>query len=215
MTPELLELFARHGMPEAMTEPMREHMDSFVPLVAPQPKVTELEPGDSVTMGGRVYRTIHTPGHAYGHLILYDEAAKAVFCGDHVLPQITPNVSFLPGADANPLASFLHSLEAVADLPVAIAYPGHRDPFERFGERAREIVAHHHLRLEKMKGMMGDSPHTAYEVCGMLFGDRLSLHQLRFAIAETIAHLVYMRESGAAEELEGPGLAGTVAYRVV
>ena len=30
-----------------------------------------------------------------------------MFCGDHVLPQISPNVSFLPQVEENPLGAYL------------------------------------------------------------------------------------------------------------
>ncbi|TBL81691.1 MBL fold metallo-hydrolase [Paenibacillus thalictri] len=200
MTSELLGLFERHGLDSEKLQPMREHMDGFIPSVSPAPRVTFMKPGEQVRLGDRSYAAIHTPGHAMGHLVFYDESEQIMFCGDHVLPQITPNVSYLPGGiDENPLDSFLRSLEEIGRYAVRKAYPGHREPFERFSERTADIIRHHHQRLEQMAAML-DVPKTAYEVCRGTFGDKLSFHQLRFALSETLAHLIYLNKQGVIEQ---------------
>ncbi|MGB9903803.1 MAG: hypothetical protein ACPLQO_03915, partial [Desulfotomaculales bacterium] len=37
---------------------------------------------------------------------------------------------------------------------------------------------------------------NAYQVCQEVFGDGLSLHEVRFALTETLAHLVYLEKRG-------------------
>ncbi|UUZ89497.1 MBL fold metallo-hydrolase [Paenibacillus sp. P25] len=130
MTEQLLALFREHGLPAELEAPMREHMDGFVPSVSPRPEVTLLAAGETVRLGNEDYVAIHTPGHAAGHLCLYRAETETMFCGDHVLPQISPNVSYLPGGiDENPLASYLDSLERISRCAVKLAFPGHREPF--------------------------------------------------------------------------------------
>ncbi|MCR8629647.1 MBL fold metallo-hydrolase [Paenibacillus radicis (ex Xue et al. 2023)] len=203
MTASLLRLFTRHGMPEEMLLSMQDHMDSFVSLVSPQPKVSIMTIGDSIMLGDHEYATLHTPGHAAGHVCFYRAETKEMLCGDHVIPQISPNVSYLPGSiDENPLGSFLQSLEAIGRYDVAWAYPGHREPFEKFSLRTQELIQHHESRLELMREMLLERPLTAYEVCRNTFGNKLTLHQLRFALSETLAHLIYMRESGKIKQVE-------------
>ena len=208
-TDELHKLFARHGMDAETGERLREHMESFLPFVYPLPEMTPITAGSLIMMGDRAYRTIEAPGHAYGQFMLLDEAGGNLFCGDHVLPQITPNVGLLPRFDTNPLQSFLDSLALVAQLAVKRAFPGHRDPFEGFAERCHAIIEHHHERLARMIGML-DQPKSGYELCQAFFGTSLSIHQLRFAMAETLAHLVYLRENG--EIKEQPSAGGTTAF---
>ncbi|TVY11862.1 MBL fold metallo-hydrolase [Paenibacillus cremeus] len=196
LTEQLLELFRQHGLPQELREPMREHMGGFVPSVSPQPEVTVLEAGETIRLGDDEYVSILTPGHAAGHLCFYRAETEVLFCGDHVLPQISPNVSYLPGGiDENPLASYLGSLKEISRLKVSMAFPGHREPFTQLAERAQELIRHHEERLEGMRSLVA-GPMTAYEVCRATFGDRLSLHQLRFALSETIAHLFWLREEG-------------------
>ena len=200
MSALLLTLFARHGFPEAGLIEMTKHMVSFVSLVSPQPQVTVLREGP-VRLGDRVYEAFETPGHAAGHLCFYDAAAEVIFCGDHVLPQISPNVSFLPQVEENPLGAYLSSLQEISRLPVKMAYPGHREPWSGFGARAEELVRHHHERLALMEGQLS-APLSAYEVCRATFGDRLSIHQMRFALSETIAHLILLEAEGRIQQVD-------------
>jgi len=206
-----LSLFERHGFPATDAAAMRAHLDGFVPLVSPQPaEISLLEAGERVRLGAREYVALDTPGHAAGHLSFWDEAAGRLFCGDHVLPGITPNVSLLPFGDADPLGTFLASLEDAGRLPVREAFPGHREPFGHYAERARAIAAHHHERLSRMESLTAE-PATAYAVCRAMFGDKLSTHQLRFALSETIAHLVYLERRGRVAGIEDAGVVRYVA----
>jgi glyoxylase-like metal-dependent hydrolase (beta-lactamase superfamily II) len=197
MTAALAVTFREHGMDEELCTAIAAHMDGFVPQVSPQPAITLLEPGETVLLGDTSYEAIHTPGHAAGHLMFYNAEERRLFCGDHVLPQISPNISWMPGVEDDPLASFLRSLQEAEQLEVERAYPGHREPFAGFAERVRELQAHHAQRLRHMLGFLRE-PQSAYAVCRAVFGDRLSLHQLRFAMAETLAHLVYLQRDGQA-----------------
>jgi glyoxylase-like metal-dependent hydrolase (beta-lactamase superfamily II) len=188
----ILQQFRDNGMDQAMLERMEAHLQSFVPQVTPFPQAIEpIRPGQAVRFGGAAWTAIHTPGHAYGHLMFYDPDSRRLFCGDHILPRITPNISLLPGVDEDPLGAYLDSLDEAAKLDAAIALPGHRDPFADTKTRTAEIRRHHDERLERMRQLLR-TPMTGYALCRRLFGDRLSVHQLRFAMAETLAHLAYL-----------------------
>jgi glyoxylase-like metal-dependent hydrolase (beta-lactamase superfamily II) len=197
MTERMYSDFRMNGMDQETADAMIPHMKGFIPLVSPQPKITCIQDGELVPIGDRRYLAIHTPGHATGHLCFLDESNREIFCGDQVLPQITPNVSLLPGGDPDPLSSFLDSLQMVGQLQVTLAMPGHRDPFSGFAERAGEIVRHHEARLQQIRELLSE-PMTAFSLCRKLFGDKLSIHQLRFAMGETMAHLVYLAQRGQA-----------------
>ncbi|MEF3307155.1 MBL fold metallo-hydrolase [Paenibacillus sp. GYB003] len=201
MSGTLLALFRRHGMDEATLEKMTDHMTGFMPQVSPQPELTAIDPDNLFSIGDRTCRPIVTPGHAAGHLCFYDEERAELFCGDHVLPQITPNVGYIPGFDEDPLSSYMRSLKEVGGLNVELAYPGHREPFRGFGARAAEIVRHHEERLAAMEAALTE-PRSAFELCIAYFGNRLSIHQLRFALSETIAHLICLRNGGRIKEIE-------------
>ncbi|MBO9610096.1 MAG: MBL fold metallo-hydrolase [Paenibacillaceae bacterium] len=204
LTDAIVRLFIRHGIAEEPLRQLKPHLDSFVPLVSPQPEIQPIEAGETLRIGDRSCVAIETAGHAAGHMCLYDEAAQLMFCGDHVLPQISPNVSYIPGVDDNPLASFLSSLADIAAYPVQLALPGHREPFRAFAERARELIRHHDERLERMRVALL-TPMTCYELCIAIFSAKLPIHQLRFALSETIAHVLYLLQSGQVTEEECDG----------
>ena len=195
----LPEAFARHGMDDETVALIREHMAGFVQLVSPLPRTSPLEDGDRVSLGDELFTAIHTPGHAWGHMMLLHEESGELLCGDHVLPKITPNIGWLPGVDESPLASYIAALRSVAALPVTRAYPGHREPFDDWAGRCRELLAHHEERLAAFAAAVS-SRCTAYEACRRTFGSRLSPHQLRFAMAETLAHLFWLRDAGRLKE---------------
>jgi glyoxylase-like metal-dependent hydrolase (beta-lactamase superfamily II) len=206
LSQDISELFMRHGMDASMVQDeLIPHMNSFVKWVTPAPKVSFIPLDVPFRLGDRFYELIVTPGHAEGHICFYDAERKEIFCGDHVLPQISPNVSYIPGADPNPLHSFLTSLAYISSYEVVMAYPGHREPFAAFAERVQELIAHHEDRLVKMAAHL-DQPMCAYQLCLEFFGARLPIHQLRFAMSETLAHLIYLEQEGRVVTSEREGV---------
>ena len=199
MEQRTLRLFAEHGLDQARIKKMQHHMEQFVLQVRPLPVTIPLNEGDVLRLGDQSYEAIATPGHALGHISLYDKSNRTIFCGDHVLPRITPNVSYLPGVDENPLASYLHSLRNMLEYPVDFALPGHRDPFHAYHGRITEILQHHEERLSELHEWI-NHPASAMELCDRMFGDRLSIHQLRFALSEILAHLIFLQNEGKARQ---------------
>ena len=198
-TDELTEAFLRHGMDGALEEAMRKHLSGFADKVSPRPAdVKPVSPGETFAMGGVEWEVHGGEGHAPGHLLFYDRLSGRLLAGDQVLPDITPNIGWIPGGDPDPLLSFLDSLRRLKALEVSEAFPGHRAPFARFRERIDEILDHHARRMRKMAELIVDREPTAFEVCERMFGSRLrdNTHNLRFALAETIAHLVRMEAEG-------------------
>jgi glyoxylase-like metal-dependent hydrolase (beta-lactamase superfamily II) len=206
LSAEIAALFIRHGMDKALVEDqLIPHMNQFVEWVTPMPAVSFISLNELFRMGNRWFKPIVTSGHAAGHICFYDQVTKEMLCGDHVLPQISPNVSYIPGADENPLLSFLVSLEEINQYEVAKAYPGHREPFESFNIRVLELIEHHKIRLEKMIVFLEEPKHV-YQLCLDFFGERLPIHQMRFAMAETLAHVIYLQQEGRIVEEERSGV---------
>ncbi|GGG20714.1 MBL fold metallo-hydrolase [Paenibacillus abyssi] len=194
-------IYAQHGMPDALLEQIEPHFESFVQMVSPQPSIRPLELSGIFRLGKLDWQIIHTPGHANGHLCFYHGASRRIICGDTVLPDITPNVSIMPDEDEDPLQTFMNSLEALAKYEVSMAFPGHRNPFPDFAGRIGALLAHHDRRLQLMLDWL-ERPVTAFEVCELQFGERIkgNIHNLRFAMSETLAHLQHLVKRGQARE---------------
>lgn len=194
---EFASLFAVHGMPAELTLAIKNNFAGFVNNVTPQPLVNYIEAGDRLILGGLEWQLIDAPGHATGQLCFYEPINGWMLCGDQVLPRITPNVSIVPGEEEDPLHSFLMSLEDLRQYEVRMAFPGHRDPFAEFSRRIDELQQHHARRLDQMCDLLV-KPLSAFEICEMTFGKRLreNPHNLRFGMAEILAHLYYLERRG-------------------
>lgn len=196
-TDRILHSFQEHGMEEEYIVAMQKHLRDFASYVTPFPTQVEfIQPTDTIKLAGRTWSLIHAPGHAFGQVMIYEQERRMLFCGDHVLPQISPNISYIPGVDDDPLDSYMRSLTELRKLEVDVAFPGHREPFRTFRERIDQLLQHHEERLEQMTAWLAE-PMTTFALCRKMFGDSLSIHQLRFAMAETIAPCSLFREKTA------------------
>ncbi len=162
-----------------------------------------LADGESLTLGRWRYQVIWTPGHSDYHMCLLREDGLFI-AGDHILPAITPNIGLYPESRPDPLEDYYASLQRVRDLPARIVAPGHGLPFAGLAERADALREHHIERSAIIRGLVAESASglTAYAVASALFGERLrSVDDRRFALAETLAHLEYLRARGQVRQI--------------
>jgi len=188
----IVDFFRAHGMPAELAEQVRHSMAETRAMTLPWPVTSVIEPGESLQLGERTFQVIAAPGHSDQHLVFYCAEERLLLCGDAVLIKITPNISLWPHGRPDPLADYLQSLDRLAALPVDLALPGHGPLIRAFGERLTELRAHHHERLEIMEQVAGSGA-AAFSICTAVFPtSALSPHQLRFAMAETLAHVEYL-----------------------
>ena len=199
----IVEFFQAHGMPAELAEQVRHSMAETRTMTLPWPATSVIEPGELMQIGERSFQVLATPGHSDQHLAFYCAEERLLLCGDAVLIKITPNISLWPHGRPDPLADFLQSLDRLAELHVELALPGHGPLIRTFGERLAELRAHHHERLVIMEQAAGSGA-TAFSICTAVFPtSTLSPHQLRFAMAETLAHLEYLVGVGSLERAGG------------
>ncbi|MCS7173944.1 MAG: MBL fold metallo-hydrolase [Armatimonadetes bacterium] len=189
------ELYVAHGMPEALVQEVVQRSRRVASLVAPFGEVRALHEGELFTWGGFEARVYSVPGHSDGHIVLLDPRGR-MFCGDHVLPTISPNIALYPGASPNPLRDYLSSLNRVRNLPVRLALPGHGDPFAEWTDRVDWLLDHHAHRLTAILRSLPQEGALAYEVAREIFGPDLRQEEVAFALSETLAHLEWLRAEG-------------------
>lgn len=156
--------------------------------------------GDIISVGKISLEVIWTPGHTSGHICLFDLEERIAFCGDHILPNITPNISVL-SPDTNPLEDYLNSLNKVRELNPKIVYPAHGDPINDVNTRINEIIKHHEERLNEIYDIISyNGKLTAFGVAKRIkwykSWDELSIVDKQLAVGETISHLVYLENHG-------------------
>jgi len=161
---------------------------------------TCIKDGEILSIGGYSFRCILTPGHSPGHLCLWDENHSLMFTGDHVLYDITPNITVWPGVEDS-LGDYLQSLNMIRRYPVKDSLPGHRKPGD-FHARIDELLEHHGIRLAEVEKIIGAQPGlTAYEIAGIMrwkiraqSWDDFPASQKIFAVGECQSHLDYLRK---------------------
>lgn len=195
--------FAKHGMPAAVNDAMRDTWLRVQRRVDPIPALTEVADGSVLDLGGRPMRVRWTPGHTDHHAVLVDEENEVLVAGDHVLPKITSNISLYSWSRPDPLGDFLDALRALAELPIRRVLPAHGEPFDDLRGRVHELVVHHEHRLVATLDALGSAERDAYTVCRILFPVLRSAYEERFALAETLAHLRYLERRGKVAVIDG------------
>lgn len=81
-----------------------------------------LKDGDIIDLGNRKLKVIHTPGHAPGHICLYEEAKEYLYSGD--LIYIGKLTAFFPTSD--PIV-YNNSIKKILSLPVKKILSAHHE----------------------------------------------------------------------------------------
>ncbi len=161
-----------------------------------------LKEGDTITIGDYLFQCIETPGHSPGHMCLYEPDKRIFISGDHILSNITPNISSFSN-DENPLKEYLSSLDKVYNFDVSLVLPGHRAVFTNFKERIQELKHHHQVRASEVLSILEKGARDAFQVASQMTWDMsyecwelFPVSQKWFATGEAIAHLKYLEEEG-------------------
>ncbi len=161
-----------------------------------------LRDGDTVGIGDYLFEVIETPGHTEGHICLYEPEKKALISGDHILGDITPNIS-LWSDKRNPLREYLASLDKVYDLEADLVLPGHRGLIRDHRARIDGLKRHHRARLDEVLSILEKGRQNVFQVASQMTWDiecesweSFPVAQKWFAFGEAAAHLKYLEEEG-------------------
>jgi glyoxylase-like metal-dependent hydrolase (beta-lactamase superfamily II) len=181
---------------------------AFVDAVEPDEVVWG---GERLPIGRFEFEVWWTPGHSPGHICFLERAERFILTGDHVLPTITPNISYHPQQTGNPLGDYIASLERLEALDVKTVLPAHEYTFTDLQGRLRSIELHHEQRLQEMLDVIGDAPRTAWYVAGRVKWvtgtlDSFSPWMQRAALGETLSHLEYLVTENRLEKFTEDGV---------
>ena len=193
--------FISEGFPMELIKNIHTKKDSSDKYAPDMPfRAAILNDGDKIHIGPYELTCVLTPGHTPGHMCLYMEKEEIMFLGDHVLFDITPNITFWAGVK-NSLKDYIESLDKIKNFKVKIPLPAHRQVDKDFYDRVDEIKKHHFKRLDECFGIIKQNPGlTAYNITGLM---KWSIRcnswldfpttQKWFAVGEAIAHMDYLR----------------------
>jgi glyoxylase-like metal-dependent hydrolase (beta-lactamase superfamily II) len=195
------ELLAMSGVPEdKLPNLAMASMEIKATLNVAKPDIL-IEDDQRLELPGWDFRAIWTPGHSPGHICLFSDDHKLLLSGDHVLPRITPNISFHSQQHGNPLGDYLESLAKVRALHPDEVLPAHEYRFSGLDDRVDALVGHHHDRLVEIEGIVKDRPgiscwDTTLALSWSRPWDDIPDYMQRAANGETLAHLVLLERRG-------------------
>src|SRR5690606_33626522 len=144
---------------------------------------------------------IVTPGHAAGHLSLWEPEESRLLSGDHLLPAITPNplVELDDQSDLlrrRSLVEYLDSLARFETLDPGAVLPGHGPAFTSVPMLVAATRAHHERRAGEILGhvaVLGEP--TAYELSRVVF-PHIEGFEILLSISEILGHVDLLVDEG-------------------
>ncbi|MEE0095482.1 MAG: hypothetical protein UEU47_03415, partial [Oscillospiraceae bacterium] len=130
---------------------------------------------------------------------LWEAETGVCILGDHVLFDITPNITRWIGTQDS-LGDYLQSLNAIRQLPVKIPLPAHRTVHMDFHQRCDQLIQHHAARCNEVLGILnGNGAMTAWDIAARMtwkirakdWAD-FPTPQKWFAVGEAMAHLDHL-----------------------
>lgn len=164
----------------------------------------ELLHGDIIDLGrspdgrdGWNLRVLFTPGHAVGHVALYDAHYRRVVAGDLV----STTTSMYVGSPGGNLQDYMQSLEQLLALDLESLYPSHGVPSHNPQELLRATLLHRQERLEQVAGELDSEPQDVESVAQAVY--TAAPKALRpLTVRTTRANLQHLAVLGRAREVE-------------
>ncbi len=159
-----------------------------------------LADGATISVGGRVLRALHTPGHRFDHLCFLLEDARAVFAGDLVAGSGTVVIA-PPEGD---LLDYLTSLRRLLALDLRQILPAHGHAVDDPQALLSYYIQHRLEREEQVIAGLRDGPATIPQLVAKIYTDvDPQLHPVAALSVE--AHLLKLQREGRAVREEGAG----------
>ncbi len=158
---------------------------------------TEVGDGDTLRVGSKTLRAIHTPGHTIGHICIYVEEDCVLFSGDHVLRAEAP----LPFEHT--IGDYVKSLEKLKDLEMKVILPGHGKPISDPQTAVEELINREKNLRNKILELLSQEPMTAFELMRKTW--EMAPTNPFFAVVQILAHIRQLSEEGLIEWVEEEG----------
>lgn len=170
--------------------------------------------GDRFSLAGYNLEVIDLKGHTPGLVGLYDKDKKVLFCADHILKKITPNITYWGDEFGDSLGQYFANLDKAYELEVDHLFSSHRELIDDHRERIDEIRNHHAIRLdEARKALRKNGPSTVRSLTKQMHWDisakswdDFPKSQKWFAAGEAHAHLHHLYSIGEAQIEEKDGV---------
>jgi glyoxylase-like metal-dependent hydrolase (beta-lactamase superfamily II) len=168
--------------------------------------------GDVIDLEGPTperWTVLHTPGHAWGHVCLWDEDARAVVVGD--MASTLSTILIAPG-DGD-MKIYLEQLARLAQLDAHVALPAHGEPIDAPAALFQRFIEHRTMRERKALGALPASIEGALSIEDLLAVayDDTPMHLWPIAKLSLASHLAKLEGEGRAVVRDGKWARGGAA----
>jgi ribonuclease/clavin/mitogillin len=167
-----------------------------------------LEEGDLLAPSDDdAWQVLHTPGHASGHIALWQPESRVLIGGD-LLASIGTIIIDPPDGH---MATYLATLRRIRDLDPAVIIPSHGAPITDPERLINQYLEHRAMRESLVFDALTSTPTPLFPLTERAYPG-LARPLLPLATRSALAHLQSLRERGAAH-VDGPELAPTSLWR--
>jgi glyoxylase-like metal-dependent hydrolase (beta-lactamase superfamily II) len=207
-------LMLRHGIPAEMTQALRSVSSAFRGWGSGAPVTFPLADGGELALRDRTFAVQHRPGHSPSDTAFWDERARLLLGGDHLIKHISSNPLVArplgpPNSDEagrpQALRAYVASLKRTRELPVRVVLSGHGEPVTDHRALIDERFALTERRARKIHGLLADGPLTAHELAQRMWGN-VAVTQAFLTLSEVLGHLDLLEAEGCVREHEQDGI---------
>lgn len=155
--------------------------------------------GHVFDLGDRSFRAVFTPGHAQGHLCLFDDDARLLIAGD----MLAGVGSILIDPPEGHMATYLRSLDRLMDLDPRALIPAHGPLLVNAVSRLAEQKRHRLKRESSVKDAIGDGATDVSAVVAAVYGADTAPEMFAFAARSVLAIVEKLQEDAAVIDVAG------------
>jgi ribonuclease/clavin/mitogillin len=197
---DALRVARSHGVPVYAHKETRARVDDDLAAVC-----VDVDDGHVFALGDRTFRAVHTPGHAVGHLCLFDDDASLLIAGD----MVAGVGSILIDPDEGHVATYCASLERLIALAPRALIPSHGPLLVNATGRLSDQLAHRHKRTAMVRAAIDAGAEDVDAVVTAVYGADTPPAMFAFAARSVLAMVQQLVEAGVVDDDNGRYRAAT------
>src|SRR5215218_6516539 len=202
-----LELMLRHGIPEDVARALQSVSAAFRAWGARAEVTRVLRDGEELAFRDRTLRVLFRPGHSPTDTVFHDPERRMLIAADHLLKHISSNPLITRpregGERRQALVEYLESLRLTRELDLVL--PGHGEPITDHRALIDQRFELHRRRADKLAGLIGERPRSAYELAQALWGN-IAVTQAYLTLSEVLGHTDLLLNDGRVRAREQHGV---------
>ena len=201
-----VEVMLHNGIPEDVTVALQGVSRSFRDWGSHAVVTRPLADGEEIVLRDRRLQTLHRPGHSPSDTLFWDAERKILFCGDHLISNISSNPLISRPLDGSAtrsqsLVTYIDSMKKTRAMPAEILFAGHGEPITDHVALIDSRLASHERRKEKIYGLIAERPRTGYELAQAIWGN-VAVTQAFLTLSEVIGHTDILENEGRVRQVD-------------